>query len=598
MLGHKILQLIPILWIVAAIPLGTVIASDSSAASILSLTENHREFLSRLARRTIGDSVENRAPYEPRYVPQEVRGITAEAVVRLRHHGFLLGTGVGGPSPVAQATRDAALAAATGLTLDRGSLLPLVDELLVEIELAGPMEPIPVVGDWRTPGMVDGFLEPGVHGLAIQGEGGVRRICPSEMFAADLALADALKLLAQGANVDPAQVGSAPLLRFRTIHWYEPIAGANTVALHRGLTLVPIEDVSRAGLDTAIARLAEYMAYRQLPSGLFSYQFDPAQDEYSDSDNLVRQVGTAVALSTHARYYKKSASLAAADNAIRYHLQGLTDIPSKDGASFIATLDKQNKLGVTALLSIAMAQHPGAEQYDSIRRRLVQGMLTLQRPSGMFVTAFPPAEELSGQDYFPGEALLALALEYDRRPSADILDAFDRAISFYRDYFRDSRSPAFVSWQVQAFSLIAKHSKRQDYLNFVFELTDWLADMQLTPANCEWPELHGGVAAKQKDRVGVATASYLEGFVDALSLARTVGDSARERRYQKVVREAARFVMQLQVRSEEAYFMRSPRDAVGAIRTAPTVNRLRIDHCQHALLGLIKARRVLYPDEG
>jgi hypothetical protein len=56
--------------------------------------------------------------------------------------------------------------------------------------------------------------------------------------------------------------------------------------------------------------------------------------------------------------------------------------------------------------------------------------------------------------------------------------------------------------------------------------------------------------------------------------------------------------MQLQVRQEEAYFIRSPQDAVGGIRTAPAVNKLRIDHCQHALLGLMKTRRALYPDEG
>jgi len=599
MLDHKLPSLILAVVIAeAAFSQAGNLAADTLAAPFAHLTENHREFLSRLARRTVRDALGDRRPYEPQYVPEGLQGVTAEAVVRLRQRGYLLGAGAGGPLPLAQATRDAALAAAVGLIPDREIASALVDELLVEIEIAGPAEPIPVVGDWRTPGVVDGFVEPGVYGLALQGATGVCRICPTEMFAADLSLADALKLLAQGAKADPSQAGGAPLLRFRTIHWQEPIAGAGTVLLQRGMTLVAPEAVSRERLDATIASLAEYIAYRQLPSGLFTYQFEPGLDRYSDEDNLVRQVGTVVAVSVHARLSKKSASLAAADTAIRYHLQGLKDIPSVDGASFIATLDKHNKLGVTALLSVAMASHPNAEQYDSIRRRLINGMLSLQRPSGMFVTAFPPAEEISGQDYYPGEALLALALAYDYQPSAVVLDAFDRAISFYRDYFRDSRSPAFVPWQVQAFALIAQHSKRQDYVDYVFELTDWLAEKQLTPMNCEWPELRGGIAAQTSGRAGVATASYLEGFTDALMLARTVGDTERARRYEKVVREAARFVMQLQFRPEEAYFVRSPQDAIGAIRAAPAVNKLRIDHCQHALLGLMKTRRALYPDEG
>ena len=83
-----------------------------------------------------------------------------------------------------------------------------------------------------------------------------------------------------------------------------------------------------------------------------------------------------------------------------------------------------------------------------------------------------------------------------------------------------------------------------------------------------------------------------------MTLARAVGDSPRTRRYETLVREAARFVMQLQVRPKEAYFIRSAQDAIGGVRAAPAVNRLRIDHCQHALLALMKARQTLYPDDG
>ncbi len=596
MSGHKFRGSISTLFIVVATTSAAqLFAADAPGPPLPNLNGPHREFLARLARRTVRDAVSNRKPYEPEYVPSGMEGVAAEAVVRLRQHGFLLGAGAGGPAPIAQATRDAALAAAARLKVDQRTAADLVDQLLLEVEIVGTAEPVPVPGDWRTPGAADEFIEPGIHGLALAIPGGMRRVCPSEILAGDLSLVDALKLLAQG---DASQEGIPALLRFRTLHWYQPAAAANTVELHRGMTLVPPEAVSRDGLDAAIAQLAEYIAYRQLPSGLFTYQFDPGLDRYGDEDNVVRQVGTTLAISAHARFSKKSASLAAADMAIRYHLQGLTDIPSVDGASFIATADKQNKLGVTALLCLALAQYPNAEQYDAVRQRLIKGMLSLQRPSGMFVTAFPPAEQITAQDYFPGEALLALAMEYDRRPSAPILEAFDRAISFYRDYFRDSRSPAFVPWQVQAFALIAKHSKRKDYVDYVFELTDWLAEKQLTSANCGWPELRGGIAAQTKGRAGVTTASYLEGFADALNLARTVGDLDRARRYETLVREAARFTIQLQIRPEEAYFIRSAQDAIGGIRAAPAVNRLRIDHCQHALLGLMKTRQALFPDEG
>ncbi|RME37346.1 MAG: hypothetical protein D6788_09690 [Planctomycetota bacterium] len=223
-------------------------------------------------------------------------------------------------------------------------------------------------------------------------------------------------------------------------------------------------------------------------------------------------------------------------------------------------------------------------------------MLTLQHRSGAFLTAFTPEGSIEAQEYYPGEALLALAEHYRLQPDGRILDAFDRAFSFYRQYYEEHPSPAFVSWQAQAFALMARLTKRTDFARYVFALTDDLAEKQLTPGNCRWPELWGGVAAYAEGRAGVATAAYLEAFADALELARFLNDAERVERYEEVVRRAARFVMQLQVRPEEAYFIRSPQDAVGGIRTSLTLNLLRIDHCQHALVGLLKARRALFPD--
>ncbi|MCH8146542.1 MAG: AMMECR1 domain-containing protein [Planctomycetes bacterium] len=574
-------------------------AADSDVPAeplVPQIADAQRSYLSRLARRAVADFVGHKKIYESSYVPAALIGKQFEAVVRIRQDGYLLAEGAGGPLPVHEAVRDAALAAShRGLgnhTLDD---VP-IDGLLIEIELVGPPQAIPSEYDWTEPRAVDAFVEPGVHGVVIQGPGVNARFCPTEVFTSDLTVADALKTLAERSLSDPSKIVKTKLMRFRSAHWYEPRNGAPIVSLHRGLTIVDQEDVTARGLDDTIARLAEYLAYRQKPSGLFAYSYLPAEDRYDRDDNMVRQAGAVAAAAMHAKWSGKSASQGAADLAIRYHLKGKTDIPGVKDASFIATADGQNKLGVTALLALALAEHPHPDKYADVRLRLINGMRWLQRPSGMFVTAFPPAPRLNAQDYFPGEALLAMAMHYRYQPSADILEAFDLAMDFYRQYFRNTRTPAFVPWQVQAYALMARFAKRQDYVQYVFELTDWLAEKQLTPSNCTWPEMWGGIAAYQAGRAGVATAGYLEGFADALSLARETGDEERSQRYEQVVRGASRFVMQLQVRPEEAYFVRSPRDAIGGVRTTPALNLLRIDHVQHALVGLIKARKVLYPD--
>ncbi|MCH7596356.1 MAG: hypothetical protein IID35_07325 [Planctomycetes bacterium] len=575
----------------------TEAAAKPSGPSAPAISETHRAFLSRMARRTVRDVALGRERYKPQYVPRSIENVTGEVIVRLWEEGYLRATGVGQSGPVAKATRDAAYSAALIARESLQAQAGRANEVLIEIEVIGPGEMMPVVGDWTRPGALDAFIEFGVHGVVLLGPKKRRRICASEMIGADMPLSDVLTGLAQGSQLDSSQLGKYRLLRFRTARWYEERSSAAVVSLQRGMTLVPPEAVRPRLVDAAISRIAEYMVYRQLPTGLFTYEFSPGLDRFSESNSLVRQVGAAIAVSAHAKYTGKSASRAASDLAVAYHLKGLTPISSAENAAFIATADDQNKLGVTALLCIALSEHPDARSYVDVRERLVNAMLWLQRPSGLFVTAFPPAVEIKGQEYFPGEALFALAREYARDPSAKILDAFDRSISFYRDYFRAGRTPAFVPWQIQAFALMAHQTKRRDFVDYVFELTDWLAAKQLTPSNCDWPEMYGGVAAHRTGRAGASTASYLEGFTDALGVARAFGDSERVRRYETVVRLATRFVMQLEVRREEARFMRSPQDAVGGIRTSPALSRLRIDHCQHALIALIKARKILFGDK-
>lgn len=578
---------------------GYALASDGvvQPGGVVALDRTQRTFLSRIARRTVNDAVRGRPTYQPTFVPAPLTAKHGEAIVRLRHAGYLLASASSGPGPMPTVTRDAALAAVEMWTKQYGRGSDLLDAILIEIEVVGPPEPVPTQVDWTVPRALDPYIEPGVHGLVLRGPTVHQRFTPTELITSDMVLSEALKKIAQKSHSSAPEVTKTRVMRFRTEHWYQDAPGHDIVSLHRGLTPVGIESVSEDGLDASIAALGEYMIYRQQPSGRFTYQYEPAWDRYVDEENVVRQVGATMSLSAYAKTSGRDGATAGADTAIRFHLQGLRDVPGRTDASYVATADQRNKLGVTALLCLSLSEHPTPEVYADTRRKLANGMLLLQQPTGMFVTGFPPAREVGAQDYFPGEALLALAGHYELEPSSAVQDAFDRAIGFYRDYFRNRPSPAFVPWQAQAFGKMARLGKRQDYADFVFEITDWLAEKQLTPDNCEWSELWGGIASYQPGRAGISTASYLEGFAEALTVARAMGDAARANRYEKLVRHAARFVMQLQFRSDEAYFVRSVQDTVGAVRATPSLNLLRIDHCQHALSALMKTRQVLFGDE-
>lgn len=571
-----------------------------------------QRFLTRLARRTMEQQLREGTLYEIDYVPVSLRDVECQVIVTLRQHGRLRGAGTGGCGPVVPACRDAAVAALANAA-ETGPVTPeWLWRVRLDIEAAGEPLPIHFTGRWSDETAFNPYIEPGVHGVLLQHGQGRRRFCPSEIISKNITVHEAIRRLAQQLVVSPEELAAATVSRFRTTCWHETSPGGQTIELRRGLVVLDAEAVTNEALAATIDRLAGYVIYRQLPSGFFSYQYEPSLDIYTEDDNLVRQAGMAWALSRHAQAYGKSASAAAADLALKRLIRRVVDLPLTEHrprrsavkglpdtreAAFVAGLEGHHKLGITALTALAMFDHPEADKYRDVRRKLVNGLYRLQTDSGMFITAFPPVRKLSTQYYFPGEALLVIARDYEEQPTRRAVEAFDAAFEYYRRLFREDPTPPFAAWHIQAFARMAGPTKRRDYADFVFEMTDWLVDKQYDQTNCPWPELYGGVEAYVERRVGVATASYLEGFTDALRLARRVGDQPRSQRYRGAVRLAARFVMQLQVRPVEAYYVSSLQDAVGGIRTSPSNNLLRIDHCQHALLALMKTRQVLFAEE-
>lgn len=553
-----------------------------------------QRFLARVIRQTIRQYIRDESLYDAAYVPPSLRGLECQVVVTLRQYGHVRGRGTGSRSPVVTACRDAAVAALA----DAASIGPVTGEWLsrirLEIEAVGQAQPVNFTGRWSDRTAFAGIIEPGVHGVVLQYGQARRQFCPSEIISKSLEVHEAIRSLAQQLVQSPEELAAADIFRFRTTHWHELTPGGRVVQLHRGVVLVEPQAVNDDNLARTIERLADYMVYRQLPSGWFSYQYEPSTDTYVEEDNLVRQAGVAWALALHGRTYRRSASAGAAEMALEALADRAVNLRGAEDVSFIAGRNGLHKLGITALATLAMFDHPEADDYAELRRRLVNGIHWLQRPSGKFVTAFPPSPRLSSQFYFPGEALLVLARSYEDQPSQRVIDAFNAALGYYRQTFNDDPMPPFVPWQTQAFVRMALPTKRRDYVDFVFQMNDWLMDKQYDQSNCPWPELHGGVAAYQGFPPGVATAAYLEGFADALRLARRVGDTERAARYEQVVRRAARFVMQLQFRPEEAYYVRSLPDTVWGVRTTLSRNRLRVDHCQHALLALMKTRQVLF----
>src|SRR6185436_3093015 len=167
------------------------------------------------------------------------------------------------------------------------------------------------------------------------------------------------------------------------------------------------------------------------------YEYLPGRDMYwPEEQNWVRQTATAWALASYAHEHKDVESIEAADKALAAFSKMVKPLEGHPHAAFLATPDHRHPLGATALFILACLDSPAPDKYADTVATLLEGLAAMQRDDGSFRLNFPGAQaEDTSQDYFPGEALLAIARQYALTRDAKWRAVCDRAWPFYTKYF-------------------------------------------------------------------------------------------------------------------------------------------------------------------
>lgn len=569
-----------------------------------------RVFLVRLARRVMDRQLRQMPPYEVDYLPPALEGVNGPVAVTLRRSGRVLGRGVARAAPVIDACSTAARLALADATKEAPIEADALSATGVEVELLGPRERIGF-GSFD-PVQFQRPLVPGVHGVV--GRLGDEHVwlLPSELVsskyhcpdapAADTScewaaevMAELLKRTARRTGLREAEYGDLVVMRFRSTHLYSPAADEPPVALVSGLRYVPAGELTEVDVRAALQRMAGYLVARGQENGLFAYEYFPGLGLYRPHEqNYIRQAATTWVLARYARLYDDDAAAGAANRALEAFKAMARPVKDVRGATFVATPDGDHALGTSALVALALTDAPPGGQDEPVRRSLLQGLASMQLDDGSFKTHYWPSTSRSSQDYYPGEALLAIARGYERSAHPRWREVADRALGFYRAYYQENRTAPFVPWQAQAWGQFARATRLSKYADFVFAMVDDLVATQIPPGGHPATAIYdGGFDVYGTLRPGISSAVYLEGVVDAWRTAKAMGDDRRRARYREVILRAGRFVLQLQFRAEECYYVLWPTNVVDGVRTSPSDPALRIDHVQHAMAALMGVLEVL-----
>jgi AMMECR1 domain-containing protein len=464
-----------------------------------------------------------------------------------------------------------------------------LDRLRIEIDVIGTPAPFQAC----TLEQFEEAIELGIHGILAEEAGRQAIFCSSVAITRNWRIEELLRRLCEkgGWAPDAYLRGGLQFSRFRSIAFIESRDGERAQELLRGHRPIGPADWSRERISGAIGDAADYLLRTQRPDGGFVYEYDASKDEYSPADHIVRQLATTWIVAQLSHRDGMPRCRHALDRALAY-VFARTRWTSTDGGRLIVSDEAEiASLGAIAFALLTLVATED-DRFKDVARDLAETILSLQRSDGGFDTQFPAARRPEDENFFPGEAMLALMHLHARYPDPRYPEALQRALPYYRAHFRRQLSSAFIPWQTAAYAHLFRFTGAREYSDFVFELADAILPLQHVGADIPYPDYAGGY--RTRGFPGISSATHNEGVLEAYDLALRTGDRDRAARYQRAGLLAALFTLRLQLTDENCYYIRRPDRALGAFRESLADGRLRIDHTQHALNSLLKVERHLF----
>jgi orotate phosphoribosyltransferase/AMMECR1 domain-containing protein len=323
---------------------------------------------------------------------------------------------------------------------------------------------------------------------------------------------------------------------------------------------------------------ARYLRRQQREDGQLYSSYEPFQNRLYERTDLPRLAHGAWVLARAHRVLGGDDLKRAADAAINYVLKTAR---ASDGGLWLESKDEAASVSEISFLLLALSNLPDDDPRRASVDRLSATLAHMVQPHGRIATHRDPnAGGDAFQDYFPGQALLALAVAAEQSSATIDENQLHRSFTYYRHRFRYQRHFGQVTWLMQAFSKWWQVTRAAEFAEFVFEVGDWLLGYQQTKSGAF-------INDHQPDTPGYTTAVYLEGFGAAVHLAAALDDEARRQKYTEAFLQGFRFLDQLIIQSRDASMLPNIEFALGGLRQGLYYSEVRTDFVQHSLSAIL-----------
>jgi hypothetical protein len=396
--------------------------------------------------------------------------------------------------------------------------------------------------------------------------------------------------------------------------------GQRTIPLFRGYPM-PVDDTAEA-MRSATLKSIDWLLANMRSDGSFLYYYDPVKDTVVDHDhpgmldplyyNILRHSGGTITLLRGFELTGEPAYLTGAKRSVDYLVSTFREHRYHGDHACYPFFNKKSKLGGAGIGLVAMVHYyrlSGDDGYRAYLDGLVRHLLSQVEADGEMLGYFihplhnkgkpirNPSNQLKMElfsFYYPGEALLGLALYYRHVPgiAAELKAEIHQKSMLALDFLVDIRPQKYAhlfdvlpadAWLMQAIEEWVKVDGfgKQSYIDFVFSDTQQMFDHMYTEMDEVPFDYVGGFYYHFGDHV-YHDASRCEGIVSAYYLANYLGDEARAQHILANMLKSARGLMHTYNSSSSTYAHRFPEKALHSFRFKLTRQWVRVDSVQHA----------------
>lgn len=407
--------------------------------------------------------------------------------------------------------------------------------------------------------------------------------------------------LAQLAGLSVTDLKQADLSRFTTVSFIEENPGKGALDLMRGNVVLSREFNREQVIDSAI-KAADQLLRHQDEEGKYGYWYMTDGDEFSKSYGVPRHAGTVWGLLHIYKATGEKRFLESAKKGLEWMVKHVAYPQGKPNTAVIEERKNRTSLFTQALATLSIIEMPEKDMSPELlelQEKLGNALLVMENGKGLVYTSFSSAVQGKLPDkqpvYAPGESALALIQLYLKDGKQKWLDCARRICDFQIEEFERTGKPD--NWIIQDLSLLYQITKEPKYLEYGYKTADFNVKAQWKPGEVKgdnqrpYYDYLGGFNNSTPPR-STPAGSRTEAMDAAYALAKFADDKAAMKKYGDSIWQAMWFMMNHQVRPENAFYLRNPEGAMGGIKGGLIDNNIRIDYNQHVIMAMLSGLQV------